>query len=175
MINKHIHTQWPGFVLRQLLGHSSDELAPQNMVHWARLEAVQAESCHRPLGCLPGWAHSLLQDVSSLHHPEHLNSLQLLARRDSLVIKQLTERKPGRWKGEGSIVLKLGKPFMFHILEVLNCKKERFYSFIHSSQFWWLDMKPTAHQLGGQMQQEVGEWSSIMQRTENNVDVLHYL
>lgn len=92
VINKHInssHTDkqhWPGLVFRQLLGHSSDELGPQGLVHGARLEAVQAESCHRPLGCLPGWAHPLFQDVSSLHHPENLHSLQLLAMTNSLVI-----------------------------------------------------------------------------------------
>lgn len=61
----------PGFVLRQLLGHSSDELGPQFLIHGTSLEAVQAETCHGPFGGLPCRAHPLLQDVSSLHYPKH--------------------------------------------------------------------------------------------------------
>ncbi|KAG7225018.1 hypothetical protein INR49_014473 [Caranx melampygus] len=67
-----------------LFGHGSDELAPQGLVHGACLKPIQAESSHWPLGRLPGRAHPLFQDVSSLHYAKHLHSLQLLAMTDRL-------------------------------------------------------------------------------------------
>lgn len=69
----------PGFVLRQLLDDRGYELAPQGTVQASRLEAVQAEARHGPLGRLPGRARPLLRDVPALHHPEERCSFQLLA------------------------------------------------------------------------------------------------
>lgn len=89
---------WPGFVFGQLLGHRGHELGPQCRVHGARLEAVETEPGHGPLGRLPGRAQPLVQDVSSFHHPENLHAVQLLLAKTNSWSKVWEEKTLELWK-----------------------------------------------------------------------------